>query len=302
VNHQQLTTFCTVLGEGSMTAAADKLFLTQPAVSQQIRNLEEDLGVNLLERGVRKVKPTLQGQLLFDYARKILHLTQQAEVAIQTMSQELSGNLRIGTQNSIGLFLISPIVGLFLKHNSRLNIKLIYGTPESIIDEMKKGEIDIAILPDTQVEFGQSVDDQYESKFLLKDEMWLVGTGKDPSLPKTISMNQFTSRPIIYYSEMYNAFRKQLENKLEETNAQFIPVFEADNVGTLKRVIESGLGWGFLPSFSIRKQVRTGRLSHVMVEDLMFAVNINLYSKKTAESRKMSEVFYRALYQQTLNQ
>ena len=99
MNHQQLTTFCTVLGEGSMTAAADKLFLTQPAVSQQIRNLEEDLGVNLLERGVRKVKPTLQGQLLFDYARKILHLTQQAEVAIQTMSQELSGNLRIATQN-----------------------------------------------------------------------------------------------------------------------------------------------------------------------------------------------------------
>ncbi|MEZ4871556.1 MAG: LysR family transcriptional regulator [Bdellovibrionales bacterium] len=61
MNHQQLTTFCTVLGEGSMTAAADKLFLTQPAVSQQIRNLEEDLGVNLLERGVRKVKSTFSG-------------------------------------------------------------------------------------------------------------------------------------------------------------------------------------------------------------------------------------------------
>lgn len=62
MNLQQLTTFCTVLSEGSMTAAADKLFLTQPAVSQQIRNLEEELAVDLLVRGVRQVKPTLKGK------------------------------------------------------------------------------------------------------------------------------------------------------------------------------------------------------------------------------------------------
>ena len=92
MNLQQLTTFCTVLSEGSMTAAADKLYLTQPAVSQQIRNLEDELGVELLERGVRRVKATLQGQLLYDYAKRILNLTQQAEVAIQTMSQEVAGH------------------------------------------------------------------------------------------------------------------------------------------------------------------------------------------------------------------
>ncbi|MEZ4871557.1 MAG: LysR family transcriptional regulator substrate-binding protein [Bdellovibrionales bacterium] len=224
---------------------------------------------------------------MFDYARKNFASHTTGRSGNSTMSQELSGNLTIGTQNSIGLFLISPIVGLFLKHNSKLNIKLVYGTPESIREEMKGGSVDIAILPDAQMEFGETMD-QY-AKFLLKDEMWLVGTGKDPSLPKTISMSEFTQRPIIYYSEMYNSFKSQLDKKLEETQAQFIPVFEADNVGTLKRVIESGLGWGFLPSFSIRKQVRTGRLSHIMVDDLMFSININLYSKKTAASRKMSE-------------
>ncbi len=71
-----------------MTAAAEKLFLTQPAVSQQIRNLEEEMGVELLVRGVRQVKATLQGQILYDYAKRILHLTQQAQVAIQKGAQE----------------------------------------------------------------------------------------------------------------------------------------------------------------------------------------------------------------------
>ncbi len=283
-----------------MTAAADKLCLTQPAVSQQIRNLEDDLDVSLLERGVRKVKPTIKGQLLYDYAKKILHLTQQAEVALQTMSQELSGHLRIGTINSMGLFLISPIVGMFLKHNSNLNIKVVYGTAESTISKMKSGDLDIAILPDIKVEHGEEIA-EFESKFLLKDDMWLVATGKDPSVPKTVKMSDFSTKPIVYYSEMYSGFKKILEEKLTEINTTFIPVFEADNVGTLKRVIESGLGWGFLPSFSIRKQVRTGRITHVIVDDMKYSVNINLYFKKTQEVRKMSEVLYRALHQQALS-
>lgn len=300
VNHQQLVTFCTVLSEGSMTAAADKLYLTQPAVSQQIRNLEEELRVNLLERGVRKVKPTLQGQLLYDYAKKILHLTQQAEVALQTMSQELSGHLTIATQNGIGLFLISPIVGMFLKHNTRLNIKVLYGPSETCINMMRKGEVDLVLLPDIKDEHHVELDD-FESKFLLKDEMWLVATGRDPSVPKTIELEEFPTKPIIYYSQMYNSFKQTIEEKLSSKNINFMPVFEADNVGTLKRVIESGLGWGFLPSFSIRKQVRTGRMSRIIVNDIKYSININLYSRKTDEVRKMAEVFYRALHQQALS-
>src|SRR5689334_15484296 len=141
MNLQQLTTFCTVISEGSMTAAAEKLFLTQPAVSQQIRNLEEELAVELLVRGVRNVKPTMQGQLLFDYAKKILYLTQQAQVAIQTISQEISGEFRLATHNSLGLYMISPILGLFLKHNSRMTVKLSYGLANDIRKRMERNEI-----------------------------------------------------------------------------------------------------------------------------------------------------------------
>ncbi len=283
-----------------MTAAADKLFLTQPAVSQQIRNLEDELSVNLLERGVRRVKATLQGQLLYDYAKKILNLTQQAEVAIQTMSQELSGDLKIGTQNSVGLFLISPIVGLFLKHNSNLNIKLLYGDMQNTLKKMESGEVDIAILPDVKEDLGIDLD-QFESRFLVRDDMWLVSSGKDTSVPKNIQFKDFGKRPIIYYSNMYPRFLSGLEKKLQETQLQFYPVFESDNVGTLKRVIESGLGWGFLPAHCIRKQVRMGRLNQINVDDLKYSVHLNLYWRKTNEVRKMADVFHRALAQQALS-
>ena len=299
MNLQQLTTFCTVLAEGSMTAAAEKLFLTQPAVSQQIRNLEDETGVNLLVRGVRQVKPTLQGQILFDYAKRILHLTQQAQVAIQTMSQEVTGHLRVGTLNSIGLYLVSPNIGMFLKHNSKLKIKLTYGTGEKIISDMRNNLVDVVVLPDLKSEFGIEFPD-FEKRFLFRDEFWLVGSGRDTSIPPSIEMRQFGSRPVISFTDRYPGFRQVFDRKLQEQRLDVQPAFETDNVGTLKRVIESGLGWGFLPSHAIRKQVRAGRMTQVQVDDLKYQTNVNMYYRRDPKSIELYETFYKALQQHAL--
>ncbi len=280
-----------------MTAAAEKLALTQPAVSQQIRNLEEEQGVNLLVRGTRQVKATLQGQILYDYARRILHLTQQAQVAIQTTSQDLAGELRISTYNSVGLFLVSPIMGMFLKHNSKLRLHLNYGKGEKIISDMRNAQVDVVILPDMKSEFGIEFPD-YEKHFLFNDEMWLVGSGKDTTLPDVISMKDFTSKPVISFTDKYPGFRKTYDQKIQDNRLKIDPVFATDNVGTVKRVVESGLGWGFLPSHSIKKQVRAGRMMRVQVEDLKYSVNVNMYCLKKEENRMMYDTFLRALQQQ----
>lgn len=289
-----------VVSEGSMTAAAEKLYLTQPAVSQQIRNLEDEVNAELLVREVRRVKPTLQGQLLYDYAKRILQLTQQAEVAMQAMSTELVGDIRLGTLNSLGLYLLSPIIGLFLKHNSKLNFKLNYGSTPQLMDDLKHDEIDMAILPEPTTEEQQTFFSDFGSKFILSDEMWLVGSGKDATLPQTISLSEFTVRPIVYFTDKYMGFQEQVDNKLSAEGLQFHPVFQSDNVGTLKRVIESGLGWGFLPSHAIQKQVRAGRLTRILVEDIKFSTSVNFYFRNDPSLNEIVEVLFRALRQQAI--
>lgn len=298
MNFQQLTTFCKVLSEGSMTAAADRLLLTQPAVSQQIRSLEDELGVPLLVRGVRKVRPSVQGQLLYDYAKRILHLTQQAEVSIQSVSGEMQGDLRVGTTNSFGLHFISPVIGLFLRHNQHLSLNLSYGSTNELIASMRKGDLDMAVLPDLKTEFGVELD-RYASRFVMEDEMWLVGSTKDVTLPTRIdALKVFNTRPIAALIQSYPSFNRLLKKRFKEMAMNIKPVFETDNVGTLKRVVESGLGWAFMPAHSIRKQVRTRRLSRVHVGDLKYAVNINLYWVKEESVAKKAETFFRAICQQ----
>ncbi len=299
MNFQQLATYCTVVSEGSMTAAAEKLFLTQPAVSQQIRNLEDEVGSELLVRGVRNVKPTLQGQLLYDYAKKILQLTEQAEVAMQAMSNELAGEVKIGTLNSLGLYLISPVIGLFLKHNTKLRIQLNYANTQQLISDMETGNADILIIPEPDAEVSPAFKD-LNKKYLMTDEMWLVGSGRDTSLPQSILMKDYNKAAVIQFNDKYLSFKTKLEEKLKADGTIVDPVFQSDNVGTLKRVIETGIGWGFLPSHSIKKQVRTGRLSRIQVQDINFSASINMYYKKSKEVEGIVEVLYRAIRQQAL--
>lgn len=297
MNLYQLQSFVTVISEGSMTGAADKLFLTQPAISQQIRNLEEDLGVEVLVRGVRQIKPTLQGEVLYEYAKKILQLTSQAEVAVKAMGAELKGHLRVGTLNSMGVQLMSPIISRLLKYNPQLNVRIEYGKGEELIRNFKKGTLDVLILPDTETQFGVELG-EVEKAFLLKEEMWLVGTGKDVEIPKQISLNEYGRYPVILFSGEYPDFNHKLDQALAAAGVRVDPTFESTNVGTLKRVIESGLGWGFLPSLSIKKQVKMGRLTQVHIKGLSYETEFYYYSRKDPALKAISDVFYQALLQQ----
>ncbi len=296
-NLYQLTTFVTVISEGSMTAAADKLYLTQPAVSQQIRNLEEDLGVELLVRGVRQIRATPQGEVLYEYAKKIINLTQQAEIAIKSIGNHMKGQLRIGTLNSLGLHLMSPIVGRLMRHNPDLMLKIDYDRGEELIRGFKKGVYDILILPDVKVEFSSELE-SFEQKFLLKEEMWLVGSSKDEKMPQQISFKDIGGFSLVNFTEEFPGFSRVVNEKIQSLGLKVNSIFESANVGTLKRVIEAGLGWGFLPAHSIKKQVRSGRLNRVYVKDLHYEIDLIFYYKKSSGTKALVEVFYQTLAQQ----
>jgi len=301
INLYQLTTFVTVISEGSMTAAADKLFLTQPAVSQQIRNLEEDLGVELLVRGVRQIKVTPQGEVLYEHARKILQLSQQAEIAIKSMGAELRGHVRIGTLNSLGLHLMSPIVSRLLRHNPDLMVKVDYSKGEELIRNYKKGLLDILILPEIEKEFSENLDPGTEAKFLNKEEMWLVGSGKETEIPQQINLSQLKTFPLVNFVDEYPSFHQSLAEKMKAQNVVVTTIFESSNVGTLKRVIESGLGWGFLPAHSIKKQVRSGRLLRTHIKEFHYEMDLMFYYRTNSDKKVLSEAMYQALAVQEKN-
>lgn len=293
LNIQQLHSFVTVVSEGSMTEAANKLYLTQPAISQQIRNLEDELGVELLLRGTRAVRPTLQGELLFEHARRILQMVQQTETAIKVMGTQLSGFLRIGTLNSLGVQLVSPVVGRLLKFNPKVSFLVEFDEEKGLIQKFKSGQLDLVIIPEQVTQILGQVD----KKLLLKEEMWLVGSGKDADLPRQIQLRDIRSHSLMWLTREFSDFEQKLKAHIENQIGPFNVTFATSNVGTLKRVIETGLGWGFLPSMAVKKQVRSGRLTHVQVRD--FEYSVNFYYCRSAnlsnEQKSLADALFIAL-------
>jgi DNA-binding transcriptional LysR family regulator len=294
INFYQLQTFLTVVSEGSMTAAADKLYLTQPAISQQIRALEESLGVELLVRGVRQIKPTLQGEVLLESAKKILQMVQQAEVSVSMLNRKIEGELRVGSINSVGLHLMTGVLSRFLRLNSNIKMRLEYAKIEDLVKSFRKGQLDVLITPDLEKEFGVKIDGM-EKRLIQAEEMWLVATGKDLDCPKEISIKEIDKRAWVQFFGEYHQFDKALENKVKEHNIKLNSVFESSNVGTIKRVIESGLGWGFLPSHSIRKQVKLGRMSKVHVNDFQYKIEICFYNESQAKQKDLVDFLFQSV-------
>lgn len=290
LNLSQLQTFVTVASEGSMTAAADKLFLTQPAVSQQMKNMEDDLGVELIVRGSKQIKMTAQGEILYEQAKKILSLVQMAEVSIKSVGAQLKGELRIGTLNSIGLHLMSPVVSRLLKFNPDFKIKVDYAKGDLLIDAYKKGNLDVLVLPEVESNYKTTLPDA-KSQILFQEEMWLVGSGKDEFYPLNIAINEIKKIPYVHFSNEFPDFDLKLSEKVGKLQS----VFESANVGTLKRVIEYGLGVGFLPSHSIKKQVRGGRLNHIRISDFEYKMNFHYYYKNSGAVSETAKILFQAL-------
>ena len=290
LNLSQLQTFVMVAAEGSMTAAADKLFLTQPAVSQQMKNMEDDLGVELIVRGSKQIKMTAQGEILYEHAKKILSLAQTAEVSIKSIGAKLHGELRIGTLNSIGLHLMSPVVSRLLKFNPDFKIKVDYAKGEDLVRDYKNNKLDVLVLPEVEKHFKSSLPDA-RSQTLFQEEMWLVGSGKDEFYPSTIKLDEIKKIPYVHFSDEFPDFDRLLTERLGTLQS----VFESSNVGTLKRVIEYGLGIGFLPSHSIKKQVRSGRLNHIRITDFEYKMAFQYYYRATGKTSETADILFQAL-------
>lgn len=299
MDFQYLKTFCTVLSEGSMTLAASRLKITQPAVSQQIRQLERDLGVKLLVRDSRKIQPTIQGQLLYQTANKVLNQIANVKHSIKAISLDLEGeDVDFSTINSIGMHLVSPVIDNFLKLSKKMKLSLFYGTGEVVIQRMKKEEVDLVIMPDLRQEYGRDFP-MLKKTFLLKDPIYFVGSGKDQNLPKSIPFKDLAKFRLIQVENHFPKFEAQLEKQLKDLKQPIDISFRSDNVGTVKRVIESGLGCGFLPVHSIHKQLRLGRLKVINVEGFNYHVNLNFYSRVFGNKKdKIMEVLSLIVQQQ----
>src|SRR5215469_121586 len=143
---ETLKVFCDIIESGSFSYAASQNFVTQSAVSQQVRSLEEKYDCRLIERGRAGVKPTPAGQILYAASKEIVRRFLELENRLREIGSVVAGSIRVGTVYSVGLHELPPFLSEFLRTYPAVNLHLEYLRSNRIYEDLLEGKIDLGVV------------------------------------------------------------------------------------------------------------------------------------------------------------
>jgi DNA-binding transcriptional LysR family regulator len=240
----QLETFATVAELGSFSAAAARLNLTQPAISFQIRQLERRLGLRLVERVGRKVRPTAAGLDLLPYVRQIDAAVMSAIEAMTFHAQGIAGRVRLGTGATACIYLLPALLSELRQRFPLLEIVVRTGNSPDILHALEDNTLDAALV--TLPAPGR----MFAVDKLLDDEIVAVfPPGLDP--PRAASPAALAELPVLLYEPGGNA-RRVIDDWFGRAGVALKPVMELGSIEAIKELVAAGLGCGLLPKLAIR--------------------------------------------------
>ena len=241
---RQLTYFMVIAEEGQITAAARRLHMAQPPLSQQMKALEEELGVQLLQREPRSVTLTDAGEILYRRARQIVTLTDSTRREIADFKNGLRGTLSIGTVSSSGSVILRPALRQFHDSHRGIRFEIYDGNTFRVLDMLGKGLIEIGIV---RTPFKQ---DAFDCTLLPEEPMVLAyaDTLADPSPGQTsLTIEQLQGLPLI----LYRRFDQLFHDVCEAHNLTPNLLCRNDDARTTLLWAETGLGYAVVPASAI---------------------------------------------------
>lgn len=273
----RLKVFRTVAEHLSFRKAAEHLFLTQPAVTLQIKALEEELGVRLLERAANGVSLTPQGSLLMVYAQKMAVLAAEAEQKLTSEDGKMSGELAIGASTTIAQYVLPRLIGAFLDEHPRVKMLLHSGNTEEMVGLLLDGKVSVCLIEGPARQRG------VRTEAFMEDEMALIA-------PADFEFDRLTREQLLSATllmrEQGSGSRRIVECALENAGFKlksFKRVMNLDSTEAIKSAVEAGLGLGFVSRWAISKELELRTLKVAEVAGLHITRHFSLISRTGPE-------------------
>lgn len=278
-----------MLEEGSFNRAATRLHKTQPAISYQIKQLEEELGLSLFHRRARKISPTEAGRVLAHHAQTVLDDVRRARQAIERLSDGVAGEIRIGTVNSVGIHFLPEVLWTLREKYPAVRPTVTYRETPVILEALLTNRLDVALIANPKP------DRRLRQEVIIQERVSLVCGPSHPFFdraairPSELKGLQFVSlTPENPTGELVRDFLARLGVNVE-------PVVSTANVETVKKMVEVGMGVAFLPDMVTADDVSCnggskGKLARIDVGPPLVR-NIVLMTWKHVEASSAATAF-----------
>ncbi|MDK2919414.1 MAG: hypothetical protein PWQ37_2147 [Candidatus Petromonas sp.] len=274
MNERKLRIFYEVAVKLNMTEVAKKLYISQPAVSQTIKEIEEEFGVKFFDRIGRKLYLTYEGKVFLNYVRRILNLYDECSKTIKDIKGLKKGKLKIGASTTIGIYILTDIIGKFTKKHKEVDTSITIENTKIITDMILENKIDFAFVE------GPVYSDEIIVEKFCNDELVFITPPDHPwSKLKSIDMKKIAEEKIIM-REQGSGTREIVENVLNTNGIHYKVDFELGNIEAIKKAVEAGLGISCISKRCIKKEVEDGRLAVIRLKRIRIIRKLNLIYHK----------------------
>jgi DNA-binding transcriptional LysR family regulator len=297
----QLKILQMVSTQGSFKKAAEKLYISQPAVSLQIQSLEKQLNTVLFYRDKRKARLTETGQLLVKYCNRILNLCEETCRAINELQTLESGTLVIGASQTTGTYLMPRLIGIFRHKYPQISVELQIHSTRKISWGVAQGQIDLAIVGG---EIPKELDKILDITSYAEDELALI-------LPKS---HPFSSLDYIQKEDLYrlrfialdpqSTIRNMIENTLIENgiDSRYFKIeMELNSIEAIKNAVHSGLGAAFVSVSAISKELELGILHWAKIEGITIKRTLSIVVNPKRYHSNATKIFKEEILEMFLN-
>jgi DNA-binding transcriptional LysR family regulator len=285
---RQLAAFCAVVERKSFSQAADRLGVTQPAVSLQIRSLEERLGQRLFDRSGRRVEPTEAGLRLYRGAQRLLALEQQVlEDVAGGKDGELRGQLAIGAATGPGATVVPVLLCEFQRENPEVRVELTISDTQSVIEAVARRELELGVVGATPRHRSVA----YEPFF--KDEVVLVCPPKHPFAGKAITIDDLRGEQLVLMQEGAGV-RQVIEEELRKAGKRLRDLDVKLELGlqeSVKSAVEAGYGVTFISRSAVESELADGSLATARVRGLEPSRQISLVRASGRQATRVADAF-----------
>ena len=293
VENFRLKVFRVVARHASFTRAAEELLLTQPAVTAQVKALEEELGVALFDRGVGRagggIGLTAAGAALLPFAERLKGLAAEAAGAVAGSSGGAGGTLALGASQTIAQYVLPRLVAEFRREHARVEVTAISGNTERMLEELTAQRIQLALVE------GPARRKDVQVRAFLEDELVLVVPAGHEWAGREIDLEALRDAPMLM-REIGSGTRRVVEEALRKAGLKRREMrigMELDSTEGLLSAVEAGLGVTFASRWAARNHVAVGSLKEVRVAGLRVVRKFSVAWAAGPEPAGVAGVFLR---------
>ena len=292
---QQLRILKAIATEKNFTKASELLYLSQPSLSKQLKRLEKNLDVLLINRENNKISLTESGKVFLEYSERILALCEESCRALIDLKNGERGNLTVGASQTIGTYLMPRVLALFAQNYPQINLKVQVNSTRIIAKNILNREIDIAVV-------GGEIPDELKKNLTIEnfveDEFSLIVSRSHPFAKKKIITKEDLYHLNFITLNSNSTIRKFIDNILTKNQIetkQLKIIMQLNSIEGIKTAVSLGLGAAFVSSSAIEKEIKLKTIKILKIENIHISRMLSIITNSEYYKAKAFNFFYTEL-------